>query len=365
MGLNCGIVGLPNVGKSTLFNALTKAGAQMANYPFCTIEPNTGIVEVPDKRLERLAAIYKPRRVTPTTMEYVDIAGLVKGASKGEGLGNQFLSHIREVDAICHVVRAFGDEQITHVHNTVDPVEDAKIVNYELILSDLESLERQEQKISKSSRSGNKDSQEILVVLKKIMEFLKEGKRASLVDLLPEEKKIAKSFNLITYKPMLYVANISDKDIGSSSNPYLSAIQKMAEEENSIVVSLCGKFEEEISGLPKEEQLEFLREIGETESGLDKMIRASYHLLDLITFFTAGEEEVRAWTVQKNSTGPQAASVIHSDFEKGYVRAEVMKFEDLDRWGDPSRVREEGKLRIEGKEYIVQDGDVIYFRVHT
>ncbi|MCG6168087.1 redox-regulated ATPase YchF [Leptospira yasudae] len=365
MSLNCGIVGLPNVGKSTIFNALTKAGAQMENYPFCTIEPNKGIVEVPDSRLDRLAEIAKPQKVVPAIIEFVDIAGLVKGASQGEGLGNKFLSHIREVDAICHVVRAFEDENVTHVHGKVNPVDDAAVVNMELIFADLDSADKQYQRVAKNAKNGNKEAQEVAVVLEKILDLLKAGKPARLADLKDDEKKIAKSFQLITYKPVMYVANIADKDAAKKDTPLLQQIRQMAKEENAELVILCGRFEEEISGLDRNEQLDFLAEIGESESGLDRMIKTAYKLLGLITFFTAGEVEVRAWTTPVGSTGPKAAAVIHSDFEKGFIRAEVMSYEDLDRAGSQTKVKEEGKLRIEGKEYIVQDGDVIYFRINA
>ena len=363
MGLNCGIVGLPNVGKSTIFNALTKAGAQMENYPFCTIEPNKGIVEVPDYRLDRLTQIVTPKKTVPAIMEFVDIAGLVKGASQGEGLGNQFLSHIREVDAICHVVRAFEDENITHVHGKVDPEEDISIIDYELILADLDSLEKQFLRVSKNAKTGNKEAVKDAAVMEKIIAVLKAGKRAAKAELAEDERKLAKKYNLITIKPLMYVANVKDTDKRDDSNPYIKQIREIAKADNAELVILCGKFEEEISGLSAEEQKEFLKEIGETESGLDRMIKTAYKLLGLITYFTAGEVEVRAWTVRSGAPAPEAAGVIHSDFEKKFIRAEVMKFEDMDRTGSEAKVKEEGKLRLEGKEYIVQDGDVVYFRI--
>ncbi|KGP62636.1 GTP-binding protein, partial [Legionella norrlandica] len=355
--------GLPNVGKSTLFNALTKAGIEAANYPFCTIEPNVGIVTVPDPRLDALSNIIKPQQVIHATMQFVDIAGLVKGASSGEGLGNQFLANIRETDAIAHVVRCFDNSDVVHVEGRVDPLSDIEVINTELALADMETLEKSILKVSKNSKSGNKDAIFELKTLEKIKAHLDAGYPVRTLELTPDEEQITKRLFLLTAKPVLYIANVDDN--GYENNPLLDKVQALAEQENASIVALCAATEAELVELDEKDRQEFMADLGLSEPGLHKVIRAGYELLGLQTYFTAGVKEVRAWTIHKGATAPQAAGVIHTDFEKGFIRAEVIAYDDFIRFGGEQGAKEAGKLRLEGKDYIVRDGDVMHFRFNV
>ena len=366
MSLTAGIVGLPNVGKSTLFNAITKKHILAANYPFATIDPNVGVVTVPDKRLDFLNNLYEPKSLVPTTFEFTDIAGLVKGASKGEGLGNQFLSHIREVDAIVEVVRCFEDKNIIHVENDIDPIRDIEIINVELMLSDLEIVDARIGRIEKkATQTKDKDLLKELDILKRIKNGLEENIPVRRLDISEDDMKIINSFRLITAKPIIYMANISEEDLVNDGNVYVDKIREYAKAENAKVITVSAKIEEELSELDDEERDMFLSDLGVSSGGLDKLIQATYSLLGLATYFTAGKDEVRAWTFKKGMKAPECAGIIHTDFEKGFIRAEVMSYNDLEKYGDEKKVSEAGRVRLEGKEYLMQDGDICYFRFNV
>ncbi len=364
MGFNCGIVGLPNVGKSTLFNALTRAGIGAENFPFCTIEPNAGVVPVPDPRQDRIAGIVKPERTIATTMEFVDIAGLVAGASKGEGLGNQFLANIRETDAIAHVVRCFEDDNVIHVANRIDPASDIEVINTELALADLESCEKQLQKVTRTAKSGDKAAVAMKALLEgRLLPQLNEARPVRALDLDANEKALVRQLFLLTTKPTMYIANVEEG--GFENNPHLDVVRTIAEAENAVVVAICNKLESEIIELEDGERAEFLQEMGMEEPGLNRVIRAGYQLLNLHTFFTAGPKEVRAWTVRVGATAPEAAGVIHTDFQKGFIRAEVIGYEDFIAHNGEQGAKDAGRWRLEGKDYVVQDGDIIHFRFNV
>ena len=363
MAVKCGIVGLPNVGKSTLFNALTKAGIAAENFPFCTIEPNSGIVSIPDERLDNLSSIVNPQKIIPTVVEFTDIAGLVAGASKGEGLGNQFLANIRETDAIAHVVRCFEDENVTHVSDCINPLADIETINTELALADLETVEKNLDRVSRVAKSGDKEAQQQVNLLEKVKDHLDKAQPVRTLELYKEEQVDLATLHLLTFKPVMYIANVDEN--GFEANPHLDRVKEIARSENAEVVAICNKLEAEIAELEDDEKLEFLQDLGMKEAGLDRVIRAGYKLLGLQTYFTAGEKEVRAWTVKKGSSAPAAAGVIHTDFEKGFIRAEVVAYDDFVEQNGESGAKDAGKWRLEGKDYIVQDGDVIHFRFNV